>query len=129
MKIWTFIFFVRQIEENTKKFLRNHEETMRQASQELTTEKEYRETFQQRFHDHVEEQKQKVNSHISHLTKLMEKRRILQLDDDDLEDERGTRFSNKNKQLAHTFDGVQGWLTNDGVESLEVCLFISFKTV
>lgn len=93
-------------------------------SQQATTENEFKQNFKQSFEAHVEEQSNKVQKHVDHLKKLMDKRRILQfLDDDDLEDERGARFDKENtKSQLHTFDGVQGWLTNDGVESLEVCI-------
>ena len=46
-------------------------------------------------------------------------------DDDDLEDERGEReFLDES---LSGFQGMQGWLTNDGVESLDVILLFLFS--
>ena len=77
--------------------------------------------------EHIEEQSEQVTKHLAKMADMIHNRRLFGLnddDEDDLEDDRGARYDKNHDKLTaalHTFEGVQGWLTNDGVESLEVC--------
>lgn len=91
----------------------------------VAKDKEYVEKFKNALADHVNEQTRKVEAHIKQIERLFTARKLRQLDDD-LEDERGARLLDQSKKIndaVHTFDGVEGWLTREGVESLEVFSF------
>jgi len=114
----------KECDEMSKRYLSFYDETRAKAQGRLPTEREFQSKFRQSFDNHVQEQKVKVQQHMDNMKKMFDRRRVLQVDDD-LEDDQGARFDEKHEKLAgamHTFEGVEGWLTNDGVESLELFL-------
>jgi len=125
---------IKQCETQAAKFAKHYQDLREQhgASHNVqTTEEEYMQQMQQVLLNHIQTQEEKVRLHQMKLqTAKQAQRRTLQgfEGDDDLEDERGARFDRKpvtkgqKKESLYAFNGVQGWLTEQGVESLELFL-------
>ena len=95
------------------KYLELFDEYKRFGKERNPSVKEFQDKFQSILADHVAEQTEKVDKHISNMSKMLnnQNRRLMTYDDDDLEDDRGSRFDkNRDKLTAalHTFEGVEG---------------------
>ena len=127
----------RKWKKELKKYMELNEEILQAnalRNQEVKTEEDYNKRLEKILVEHVVEQQKQVDHHKEKLAQMLSQRRRLQQveeeeEEDDQEDERGARFMRaqrraKNKPTGelHTFDGVQGWLTDQGVESLELFL-------
>jgi len=114
---------IRECEENAKKFIQVYEKHREQMSAQYPS-GEFKMKYKEALSEHIKEQTEKVDKHVNRIKNMFDRRKLL-ANDDDLEDDAGTKFETISQKLSaasHTFDGVEGWLTRDGVESLELFL-------